>query len=229
MEHDTCAFDWCFSPVSTRGFCSKHYHQLWRLNLMPAQTTEMRFWAKVDKNGPISEYRPDLGPCWLWTAGQNGKGYGIFTVPGRNPIGSHCFAYTLLVGPIPDKHDVDHLCRVTLCCRPTHLEPVTRAVNIARSPISRAGVNAAKTRCPREHDYTPENTFVDKKGRRSCKVCLAQRARARNAAKTHCSKNHAYTYENTWLDKSGRRHCRRCMADTVQARREAKERARLAG
>jgi hypothetical protein len=28
-----------------------------------------RFWSKVDRNGPVPEHRPELGPCWVWTAG----------------------------------------------------------------------------------------------------------------------------------------------------------------
>jgi hypothetical protein len=47
---------------------------------MPNQYTNTtpseRFWAKVDKNGPIPAYRPDLGPCWLWTASKRADGYG---------------------------------------------------------------------------------------------------------------------------------------------------------
>src|SRR5690349_18540768 len=40
-----------------------------------------RFWTKVDRYGPVSEHRPDLGPCWLWTAATTGgKGYGSFRV-----------------------------------------------------------------------------------------------------------------------------------------------------
>lgn len=40
------------------------------------RTIEERFWAKVDKNGPMPEGRPDLGPCWLWTAAKIHCPYG---------------------------------------------------------------------------------------------------------------------------------------------------------
>src|SRR4051794_27330493 len=27
---------------------------------------ESAIWKQIDKNGPIPDYRPDLGPCWIW-------------------------------------------------------------------------------------------------------------------------------------------------------------------
>lgn len=27
----------------------------------------LRFWEKVNKDGPIPEHQPELGPCWEWT------------------------------------------------------------------------------------------------------------------------------------------------------------------
>lgn len=38
------------------------------------QSSEQRFWPKVDKNGPLWNGTP----CWLWTAAQDGRGYGAF-------------------------------------------------------------------------------------------------------------------------------------------------------
>jgi len=44
-----------------------------------------------------------------------------------------------------------------------------------------AAINAAKTHCLRNHEYTPENTRWYK-GRRSCRECYNQRLRERRAA-----------------------------------------------
>ncbi len=41
--------------------------------------------------------------------------------------------YERHVGPIPDGLDIDHLCLNTVCCNPTHLEPVTRDENSRRA------------------------------------------------------------------------------------------------
>jgi HNH endonuclease len=48
-------------------------------------------------------------------------------------------------------------------------------------PGSMAAINAAKTECPRGHLYSPENTYVNPKGGRTCRTCVRaqQRRRAR--------------------------------------------------
>jgi len=47
-------------------------------------------------------------------------------------VRAHRFAYELLVGPIPEGMDLDHVCGVRLCVWPEHLEPVTHAENLRR-------------------------------------------------------------------------------------------------
>lgn len=70
--------------------------------------------------------------CWLWTGTVLGSGYGQFRV-GMGHVRAHRFAYELLVGPIPEALTLDHLCRVTSCVNPLHLEPVTASENIKRA------------------------------------------------------------------------------------------------
>ncbi len=45
----------------------------------------------------------------------------------------HQFFYRLPVGPVPEGLELDHLCRVKLCVRPEHLEPVTHPENMQRA------------------------------------------------------------------------------------------------
>ena len=74
------------------------------------------------------------GPCWLFQGGLTKDGYGVIG-RGRRGEGSvyaHRAAWELLVGPIPDGLEIDHLCRVRSCCNPDHLEPVTRKTNVNR-------------------------------------------------------------------------------------------------
>jgi hypothetical protein len=78
-----------------------------------------RFWAKVDFNGPLPEHHPQLGPCWLWTAGTNEDGYGIVFFNGR-PRKAHRLSYELTYGPIPDGLLVCHECDRRICIRPSH-------------------------------------------------------------------------------------------------------------
>lgn len=78
-----------------------------------------RFWRKVDKNGPTPAHRPDLGPCWPWTAYRNGKGYGRRAAPGDTY--AHRLAYALAYGPVPAGLWVLHRCDNPPCCNPAHL------------------------------------------------------------------------------------------------------------
>ena len=127
------------------------------------------FWSKVDKDGPVPEHKPELGPCWLWTAGQNGEGYGFTTALFR--MLAHRFAYELLVGPIPEGLQLDHLCRVRNCVRPDHLEPVTNRVN-----VQRGARGSLVTHCPAGHEYDEANTYYAKRdGHRVCRTCRRER------------------------------------------------------
>lgn len=40
--------------------------------------------------------------------------------------------------------------------------------------------NARKTHCPQGHEYSKENTHVDKTGRRHCRKCDADKTRERS-------------------------------------------------
>lgn len=136
-----------------------------------------RFWAKVvvDPSG-----------CLMWAAGRSGGGYGAFDHGGRK-VAAHRFAYTALVGPVPDGLELDHLCRTPACVRPDHLEPVTHRTNTLRSEAPTA-VNAAKDGCANGHPYTEENTYY-RAGGRDCRACKRDRSRewkrARRAAQTN--------------------------------------------
>lgn len=131
---------------------------------------EERFWAKVEKDG-------DDG-CWRWLAHRTRSGYGAFNpLSSENPVRAHRYAYELLIGPIPEGLQLDHLCRVRECVNPRHLEPVTAGENIRRG----GNGNRSKTACPQGHRYTEANTYFYKKGRvcRTCVADLARKARVR--------------------------------------------------
>lgn len=146
---------------------------------MAKRTPEERFWAKVDREGPAPDAAPHLGPCWIWTGGLVGGGYGQFGVTGQWHKRAHRYAYELVVGPIPDGLVLDHLCRVRCCVNPAHLEPVTQRENLMRGLGS---WNAGKTHCKRGHEFTPENTYVAPHGKRTCRTCRNVRQRSRRSA-----------------------------------------------
>ncbi len=121
-------------------------------------TFEERFWAKVEKTPT----------CWLWRAGKDHLGYGQIRRDGSHAK-AHRVAYDLLVGPIPDGLELDHLCRVRNCVNPAHLEPVTHAENVRRGLSGQR--QRAKTHCPAGHPYDAENTYVAPRGDRGCRAC----------------------------------------------------------
>lgn len=144
-----------------------------------------RFWPKVDKSGPVPDRRPDLGPCWLWTAYRDDRGYGKVSRGGRRGgmESAHRVAYRLVIGEIPEGLELDHLCVVPACVNPAHLEPVPHIVNSRRS--SAGAVNSARlkaqTECHRGHPFDEANTQIQRNGARRCRRCSADRQAARRA------------------------------------------------
>ncbi|MFE0326316.1 HNH endonuclease [Streptomyces sp. NPDC058960] len=82
----------------------------------------------------------------------------------------------MLVGPIPDGMQLDHLCRERRSVRPDHLEPVTLVQNVMRGE-SPTAVNARKTHCRRGHGLDGDNLYVKPDGRRVCVTCRRERDR----------------------------------------------------
>jgi len=96
------------------------------LSLEEREAIAERFWAKVDKNGPI--VRADLGPCWMWTGSRTPGGYGQFYVRGHL-MQAHRVAWLLAEGEIPAEHCVCHECDVRPCVRHPHHFLGTKQVN----------------------------------------------------------------------------------------------------
>lgn len=121
---------------------------------------EVRFMAKVAK-------RSD--GCWQWTSFVRPDGYPMFRF-GQRAIRAHRFAYELLVGPIPEGMQLDHLCRNRACVNPTHREPVTHRENIMRG-LAPTAQNARKTHCKRGHPLEGDNVYRSPRGHRTCRTC----------------------------------------------------------
>lgn len=107
--------------------------------------------------------------CWEWTGAIQSSGYGSVGYAGKIAL-THRLAYEMLVGAIPNGLHIDHLCRNRPCCNPAHLEAVTQKVNTLRG-VGFAAVNVVKTHCKNGHQYVEANTYVDKRGSRSCRTC----------------------------------------------------------
>lgn len=91
-----------------------------------------RFWDKV-----LSEVEGD--ECWLWTAGTNDAGYGVFGVYKKEdrPKGmkleySHRLTWMLFHEEVPEGYVVDHKCFNRKCCNPDHLQAIPHYENCAQ-------------------------------------------------------------------------------------------------
>lgn len=113
-----------------------------------------------------------MNACWLWT-GSTARGYGKVTIKGRNYL-VHRLVYEVLVGPIPEGYEVDHLCFVRNCYNPAHMEAVTKAENVRRGVKRNSHHN--KTHCIRGHPLSGENVRlrISRYGR-ACRACERER------------------------------------------------------
>lgn len=86
----------------------------------------------------IVEDRGYLSACWIWQLHVTKKGYAHTCPPGASrPVRAHRLYYEEEYGPIPEGYELDHLCEVKCCVRPSHLEVVTTAENSRRSPATK--------------------------------------------------------------------------------------------
>lgn len=148
-----------------------------------------RFWAKVDKNGPIPEFAPHLGACHIWTATKTSHGYGQINYEGRSQC-AHRVVLGLVGIDIPTGFDVDHLCRNPSCVNPSHLEPVTHRVNSLRGTAP-AVVAHRTNMCQRGLHELVANNVVQEGKYRKCRACRDERMR--NWQKARIEKRKAST------------------------------------
>lgn len=174
----TCGKERWFAPSQTarRQFCSVKCYGAGQT----ARAAERRKTFTFDDLWAMAIPEPNSG-CLLWLGVVNQFGYGRY-----QKRQAHALAYELAVGPIPEGMEPDHLCRVHCCIEPRHLEPVTRLVNLQRSPLgilTRLGdMNRNKTHCPYGHPYDVVNTLRTKRGR-VCRICKRAQEKRRDQLK----------------------------------------------
>lgn len=124
----------------------------------------------------LSMHTVEVNGCWHFTGKRNRKGYGLAGSHGS----AHRYYYQSLVGPIPAGLTIDHLCQMTCCVNPSHMEPVTAAENTRRA---RAKARA-RTHCASGHELTEENTYrYPVTGNRECMICRRRYVRECKARK----------------------------------------------
>lgn len=160
--------------------------------------------SQLKRRGPRGKYMIGMSPigkfeanyipvpesgCWLWIAGDNGVGYGKLTIKNKH-IYAHRFSYEFYRGKVPKGYDLDHLCRVRCCVNPTHLEPVSRKINLMRGV--RKTLLPKRSCCMKGHEYTEKNTRIwTYKGRiiKTCRTCANHNARERLKRRKNASQS----------------------------------------
>lgn len=112
--------------------------------------------------------------CWVWQSALFQKTrYSVFNVKCTDgkwrPTVGHRVSYELSVGEIPENFDIDHLCR-------------NRQWNFLRGAHETAML-VAMNRCPEGHEFTEDNTYTRKSGKRECRTCMRRRDNQRSGTR----------------------------------------------
>jgi hypothetical protein len=114
---------WCrqqFVPETPSApYCSPQCRLAWHEG-----TWESRFWSRIQCDIQTR--------CWNWTGAINTNGYGVMWSGRAEARLAHVLSHERLVGPIPPRFQVDHLCANRRCVSPEHIEAVTQQVNLQR-------------------------------------------------------------------------------------------------
>lgn len=204
IDYPTCKVDGCTRKIHRRGMCSGHYKTY--LKEVPESERSLRpavdrFFECFDKDGPVPDGRPDLGPCWEWTRGRSKAGYGVFYlgVQSSKQVLAHRWSLAYYLGrELASDKEVLHECDNPPCVNPHHLREDTHEQNMAdaSSRGRSAKVSELITHCIHDHPFSEENTMwgtrTTKAGRvyrvRKCRKCnnsgqnRRRRQRKENAA-----------------------------------------------
>lgn len=130
-ERPECLVPSCARPAHARGLCTIHGPRQRRHGDPEGGRRRLSSGALVDRFWANVVFQDGDDGCWLWALEPTTPGYPQMSFDGVM-LAVHRLAYELLVGPIPEGHDVHHECEVTRCVRPSHLLALTPKEHRAR-------------------------------------------------------------------------------------------------
>jgi hypothetical protein len=97
--------------------------------------------------------------------------------------------------PVKEGYEACHSCNNTKCIEPEHIYEGTHQDNMwdlikAGNTDFFGGYEKVRTHCPKGHEYTLENTRINRQGCRSCIICNREHATESNKRKLNFQKKY---------------------------------------
>lgn len=109
--------------------------------------------------------------CWIWTGLLDKDGYGILSTSYFKMSVHRIAAFIWLKDFTEDQQALHKItCPRKNCFNPDHLYSGTHQDNMNDIKTLKSHHNTKKTQCPKGHEYTEENTYLDSR-KRKCKKC----------------------------------------------------------
>ncbi len=130
----------------------------------------------------VEEDRGYETPCYIWQGGKNRDGYGHMRARGRYKAAgkqimmAHRYYYEVEYGPIPDGHEIHHLCHESSCQRASHMTIVQSGLHgkLRRKTALAAGWSREHVEC-KDCGTTERQHY----GRGLCRRCYKKDRRKR--------------------------------------------------
>ena len=139
----------------------------------------------------MNKVRRDRWGHWLWTGHVKQTGYGEFCLGSSMP--AHRAAWLLHCGPIPDGHQIHHMCLVRACVNPAHLMVVTPKDNSRERSVRNGRIEVCKHGHPMDDENSGWTTRSNGRTDRYCRAC--QYASNRRSYAAHADDRRAYARE----------------------------------